>query len=285
MKRNLRRLGLAVVVWVASPNIHHLSCLAQSTSSPQSPRKSPADGTRVKSNDSVTVTAQLTAEEKEDWKINEVYQPVFALEEKGDCDTAIQRYKAEVIPLAEKSNFEVPRNKFLFLANRGIGNCFMAQRRYEQAEQSFQKIMEYLPVWPGTDDSDYPIDFRQIATAQMGQQHWEAAEESLKRSVSLFDPQIEKVMKSDSQVVRSEVGGMLRGSKARSLAYLAIVYMREGRTSESLKTADLAYAQATLPDVPATFLNDVVNIGRSIAQASGDEDAIAKWSRTGPAQK
>ena len=148
MKRNLRRLGLAVVVWVASPNIHHLSCLAQSTSSPQSPRKSPADGTRVKSNDSVTVTAQLTPEEKEDWKINEVYQPVFALEEKGDCDTAIQRYKAEVIPLAEKSNFEVPRNKFLFLANRGIGNCFMAQRRYEQAEQSFQKIMEYRRSGP-----------------------------------------------------------------------------------------------------------------------------------------
>ncbi len=239
----------------------------------------------MKSHDSVTVTAQLTPEEKEDWKINEVYQPVFSLEEKGDCDTAIQRYKAEVIPLAEKSNFEVPRNKFLFLANRGIGNCFMKQRQYGQAEHSFQEIMKYLPVWPGTDDSDYPINFSQIATAQMGQQHWEAAEESLKRSVSLFDPQIEKVMKSDSQVIRSEVGGMLRGSKARSLAYLAIVYLREGRTPESLKTADLAYTQAALPDVPAAFLTDVVNIGRSIAQATGDEDAIVKWSRAGPAQK
>jgi tetratricopeptide (TPR) repeat protein len=239
----------------------------------------------VKSHDSVTVTAQLTPEENEDWKINEVYEPVFSMEEKGDCDAAIQRYDTEVIPLAEKSKFEVPRNKFLFLANRGIGICFMRQQHYEQAELSFQKTMEYLPVWPGTDDSDYPISFQQIATAQMGQQHWEGAEESLKRSVSLLDPRIEKAIKSDEQLIRSEEGGILRGEKARSLAYLAIVYLREGRTRESLETVDSAYTQATLPDVPPAFLAGVVNIGRSIAQTTGDKDAIAKWLRAGTAQK
>ena len=161
----------------------------------------------------------------------------------------------------------------------------MAQHRYEEAEQTFQKIMEYLPIWPGTDDSDYPINFRQIATAQMGQQRWEAAEESLKKSVSLFDPQIEKAMKSESEFSRTEHAGNLLGSKARSIAYLAIVYLREGRTPEALKTAELAYDEATQPHVSSTFVSEVVKVGRAIAQASGDEDAVAKWSQRSPRQE
>jgi tetratricopeptide (TPR) repeat protein len=189
-----------------------------------------------------------------------------------------------VIPLAEKSTFNVPKNKFLFLANRDIGNCYMAQRRYEEAEGIFTKIMDYLPIWPGTDDSDYPINFRQIATAQMGQQRWEAAEESLNKSVALFDPQIERALKSDSEFGRTEHAGNLLGSKARSLSYLAIVYLREGRTTEALTAAELAYKEATHPHVQATFANEVLKVGSSISQQSGDEGAIAKWSQRSPRQ-
>jgi hypothetical protein len=79
--------------------------------------------------------------------------------------------------------------------------------------------MEYLPVWPGTDDSDDPINFRQIATAQMGQQRWEAAEESLNRSLVLLDLQIERALQSDSESSRTEHAGNLLWSKARSLSY------------------------------------------------------------------
>jgi tetratricopeptide (TPR) repeat protein len=186
-----------------------------------------------------------------------------------------------VISLAEKSTFNVPKNKFLFLANRDIGNCYMAQRRYEEAERSFKKIIEYLPIWPGTDDSAYPINFRQIGTAQMGQQRWEVAEESLKRSVALFDPQIERAVKSESEFSRTEHAGNLLGSKARSLAYLAIVYLREERTTDALRTAELAYQEVTRPHVPASLVNEVVAVGSSIAQASTDKDAIAKWSQRG----
>jgi tetratricopeptide (TPR) repeat protein len=153
---------------------------------------------------------------------------------------------------------------------------------YGEAEQSFKKIMEYLPIWPGTDDSDYPVNFRQIATAQMAQQHWEAAEDSLNKSVSLFDPQIQKALKSDNEFWRTENAGNLLGSKARSNVYLGIVYLREGRTAEALKTAELAYNEATQEHVPPTFYYEVVKIGRSIAQASGDGDAVAKWSQRSP---
>jgi len=233
--------------------------------------------------DSVEVVAHLSPEEVEDGKLNDVYESIAQLQRKGTCTAEIiQRYQSEVIILAEKSIFNVPKNKFLFLANRDIGNCYMAQQRYVEAEQSFKQIMEYLPIWPGTDDSDYPINFREIATAQMGQQHWEAAEESLKKSVALFDPQIERALKSDSEFSRTEHAGNLLGSKSRSLSYLAVVYLREGRTSEALKTSELAYQDVTRPHVQATFLNEIVKVGNLIAQESGDEGAIAKWTQRSP---
>jgi tetratricopeptide (TPR) repeat protein len=235
--------------------------------------------------DSVEVVAHLSPEEVEEDKLNDAYELIAQLQRKGTCTTEIiHRYQSEVIPLAEKSTFDVPKNKFLFLANRAIGNCYMAQRRYEEAEGTFKKIMDYLPVWPGTDDSDYPINFRQIAIAQMGQQRWEAAEESLNKSVALFDPQIERALKSDNDFSRTEHAGNLIGSKARSLSYLAIVYLREGRTTEALTAAELAYKEATRPHVQATFVNEVLKVGSSISQQSGDEGAIAKWSQRSPRQ-
>jgi tetratricopeptide (TPR) repeat protein len=250
-----------------------------------SPKAQSSSPSRPVRHDSVEVAAHLSPEEVEEGKLNDAYELIAQLQRKGSCTPEmIQRYQSEVIPLAEKSAFNVPKNKFLFLANRDIGNCYMTQHRYEEAEASFKKIMEYLPVWPGTDDSDYPINFRQIATAQMGQQRWEIAEESLKKSVTLFDPQIERALKSDSEFSRTEHAGNLIGSKARSLSYLAIVYLRESRIPEALQAAELANEEANRPHVPAMFANEVVKLGRSIAQESGDERAIAKWLQRNPRQ-
>ena len=229
--------------------------------------------------DSADVVVTLSPEEAEEGRLNDAYQSI-AQQRKGTCTEAIiERYRSEVLPLAEKAAFNVPKNKFLFLANRDIGNCYLAQQDFVGAEASFQKSLQYAPVWPGTDDSAYPVNLRQIATAQMGQQHWGDAEESLQKSLSLFDSQIDKALKSDSEFFRTEHAGNLRGSKATSLAYLGIVYVREGRTAEALKTVDLAYAEAKKPNVSQSFLSEVVQIGRSIAQVTGDKDAIAKWSQ------
>ena len=267
-----RTLGFLVLLTVYGSSAQNPSLQAQSASS-----------AKPKRHDSVEVVAHLSPEEVEEGKLNDAYELIAQLQRKGTCTTEIiQRYQSEVIPLAEKSTFNVPKNKFLFLANRDIGNCYMAQRRYEEAEQSFKKIMEYLPVWPGTNDSDYPINFRQIATAQMAQQHWEAAEDSLNKSVSLFDPQIQEALKSDNEFGRTEHAGNLFGSKGRSLAYLGIVYLREGRNAEALKTAESAYKEATQPHVPSMLYNEVVKIGRSIAEACGDGEATAKWSQRTP---
>ena len=55
--------------------------------------------------------------------VMDVYQPILVLEEHTEGETAIRRYESEVIPLAQGSKFEVPKNKFLYLANLRIGNC------------------------------------------------------------------------------------------------------------------------------------------------------------------
>jgi hypothetical protein len=64
-----------------------------------------------------------------------------------------------------------------------------------------------------------------------------------------------------------------------SLAYLGIVYLREGHSADALATVDSAFAEANQPNVPSTVVSSIVKIGRSIAQVSGDKGAIAKWAQ------
>jgi hypothetical protein len=54
--------------------------------------------------------------------------------------------------------------------------------------------------------------------------------------------------------------------------------VREGRITDALATADLAYERATQPHIPAAFLKEIVKLGGLVAQASNDENAIRKWS-------
>lgn len=234
--------------------------------------------------DSVDVVVHLSPEEVEDGKLNDVYESVAQLLRKGTCTPdVIQRLESEVIPPAEKSTFKVPRNKFLFLANRDIGNCYLAQQKFAEAEASFQKILQYASVWPGTNDSAYPINFRQIATAQMGQQHWTAAEQSLLKSITLFDPQIDAAEKSDAEL-HSQFSLNYRGSQSQSYALLAVVYFREGRIQDALNTVEKAYDEVTKYNLGPRYRNEVENIGRSIANASGNVAARKLWSQRSPAK-
>ena len=252
------------------------SILAFSQTPP--PRNQSSGSSTPARHDSVEVVEHLSREEVEDGKLNDLYQPVAQLQRNGTCTPdIIRRYESDVIPPAEKSTFNVPRNKFLFLANRDIGNCYLALQKFAEAEASFQKILQYAPVWPGTDDSAYPINFRQIATAQMGQQQWAAAEQSLLKSIALFEPQIAAAEKSHDDV-HSEFSRNYRGSQSRSYALLAVVYFREGLIQNALSAADKAYDQVTKYNLAPQYRNEVVNIGQSIASASGNSAAQKLWS-------
>jgi tetratricopeptide (TPR) repeat protein len=232
--------------------------------------------------DSVEVVEQLSPEEVEEGKLNDLYESAAQLQRKGTCTTdIIQRYQSEVIPPAEKSTFSVPKNKFLFLANRDIGNCYLAQTKFVEAEAFFQKILQYAPVWPGTDDSAYPINFRQIATAQMGLQRWTEAEQSLQKSIALFGPEIAAGEKLDAEL-HSQLSLNHRGSQSQSYVLLAVVYFRESRIQDALKTAEKAYDDVTKYKLPSRYQNEVVKIGKAIADASGDSAAQRTWSQRNP---
>ena len=249
---NLYKLGWIVAFWTAGLSACTLPCSAQGTSSSQeSAAKSPDGRSRVQSHDSVTVTATYTPEEKEDWKINEVYQPIYWLEQKGDCETAIERYKTEVIPLAEQSKFEGPKKKFLSLANEGIGGCYMTQRRLCRSR--------------GEVSTKYRLPASgRFELSNQFPRNWES---------------------TDGSAALGRCGGIAQEVRVSLLAYLAVVYLREVRTVEALKTVDLAYDEATRPNVPSTFATEIVKVGSMIAQAAGDEDARAKWSQRKPPEK
>jgi tetratricopeptide (TPR) repeat protein len=237
---------------------------------------------RPTQHDSVEVTARISPEEAEEGKLNDLYQPVYALQRGGRCTAdIIRRYQVEVIQPAEKSAFNVPKSKFLFLANRDIGDCYLEFQKFPEAEASFQRALQFVSVWPGTDDSDYPILFRQIATAELGQQRLMEAEQSLLKSVALFEPQIAAGEKVDAKL-KAHLTRNYRGSQSLSYALLAVVYFREGRTQESLATMDKAFDEVTKYELDASYYNQVLELGKRIADASGDDSARQTWSQRKP---
>ncbi len=54
--------------------------------------------------DSIVVSANLTPEEIEDGKINDVYQPLYHLKQPADCAHIIELSEKKIIPMAERYN-------------------------------------------------------------------------------------------------------------------------------------------------------------------------------------
>jgi len=219
-----------------------------------------------------------TPEEAEEGRLNDAYQPLYQLEQQHECAGAVEKYKA-VILLAEQAKFDVPRNKFLYLSYRGIGDCDLSAGQFAEAEESFQKILAYVPVWPGTDDSDYPIDFVSIGEARMGQQNWKGAEESLQKAVTIFEQQIDSAIHSDSDFMRTQQANHLRASDDEALNFLAVAYFREQRSGDALPLLERAYNQGVKYDAPPKILEVIVSNGVAVAAAAGDTAAAATWSQ------
>ena len=225
------------------------------------------------------VDARLTSDRIEEGKINDVYQQVVKIHLQGDYGAAADAYRSLVIPMAERTQSDATRRKFLFLSYRGLGNCYLAMSRFTEAEETFQTLFEYLPVWPGREDSDSPINFESIAMARMGQQRWKAAEESLQKAVSIFDEQIGSAAASSSDSLQNEHANMLRMSQDMALNLFAVVYFREQRYTEALEILERAYHQGVTFQAPSEVVEQIVDDGRAVSIAAGDVDAIAIWSK------
>ena len=227
---------------------------------------------------SIVVGAHLTPEEVEEGSINDIYQPIYYFQQTGDCEGIVRTAKSAVIPAAEQAKFETVRKKFLFLSYRSIGDCIFEAKEYAEAEQTYIKAVDYADK----DDSSYAITFESIALCRMAQQHLESAEEPLRKAVSLLGDEITRLKKSDTYNADDIVTNDVRGSQDVALLYLAVLCFREERSSEALSLLDQAYGQAIKFQARAQIINRIVETGRAIATAVGDDGANATWTKRTP---
>jgi len=254
-------------------------------SSPPAEAEKDSSRKRVKAKDSIVVGAHLTPEEIEDGKINDAYQPLYHLTQPNDCPQIVKLCETQIIPMAEKSKFEVTRNKYLFLANREMASCEMASGAYEEAERRYQKLFDYIEIWPGKDDSDYPLNYRAIGSARIMQQKWKEAEKSLEMSIAIFDQQIDGAAHADSEFMRHEHSKNLKMSQAQARNYLAIACFRDDRQAEAMGMLEKAYQEAIDSSATPQMIQKIIDSGRAASAALGDTTEKAKWDARTPSSK
>ena len=253
-----------------------------SSGNPPAPTKS-TETPRVKATDSIVVGAHLTPDEVEDGKINDVYQPLYHWKQSTDCPKIVELCETKIIPMAESSKFEETKNKFLFLANRDIAGCEMKSGKYAEAEQRYRKLFDYIPIWPGVTDSDYPQNFRAIGTALVMQGRWKDAEEPLEKSIHIFDEQIDKAAHSDLDFVRNEQSKNLKMSEAQTRNLLGATYFRDGRQAEAMEMLEKAYQEAIQSNATPEMIQQIIDSGRTAAGIMGDAVTKKKWdARSAP---
>ena len=98
-----------------------------------------------------------------------------------------------------------------------------------------------------------------------------------------FDPQIAAGEKSDVEL-HSPFSLNYRGSQSQSYALLAVVHFREGRAQEALTSLEKAYEEVTKYKLAPQFHNQVIKIGKAIADAREDSAAQRTWSQRSPIQ-
>ncbi|MGH9741829.1 MAG: tetratricopeptide repeat protein [Candidatus Acidiferrum sp.] len=236
------------------------------------------DTPRIKATDSIVVGAHLTPDEIEDTKIYDAYQPTYHWKQSTDCPQIVKLCETQIIPMAEKSKSAETRNKFLFLANQSIAGCEMKSGEYQEAEQRYQKLFEYIPVWPGTTDSDYPQVYRSIGTALMMQNRWKEAETALEKSIEIFDEQIDRAAHSDSEFFRGEHRKNLMMSESQARNLLGAAYFRDGLQAEAMDMLEKAYQEAIQSSATPEMIQQIVESGRTASEIIGDQTAKTKWA-------
>lgn len=271
---------VAVLVLLAAPllAVTGVSSQASSQTTDKATQPRPSTAKKLPTNHTtIVVRAHLTPEEKEEGKLNEAFQPLYILRKTEDCPAAIEKYRSVIIPMAQKAKFSNPRNKYLFLSYQGIGNCDLRLKKFAQAEKALQKALKYLQVWPGVNDSDYPAIFLWIGLAREGRQDWGGAEESLKKSVSIYDGQIDAKVLSKPSIEEAESADYLRRSEDSAMVALATVYYRELHTKDALALLDEAYVQASRDGSSQSRVEQIIYVALGISEATHDRAAEANW--------
>jgi tetratricopeptide (TPR) repeat protein len=236
-----------------------------------------APSKRATMKDSIVVGAHLTPDEIEDGKINDVYQPIYHWTREHDCLQIIKLCETKVIPMAESSKFQETRNKFLFLANRDMASCQMKLGKYSDAASRYQKLFEYVQVWPGKVDSAYPQVYESLGAALIMQGKWKEAEVALESALQIFDEQIKIALSSDSKFKKDEMSKHLQSSQAQTRNLLGNAYFQDGRREAAMDMIEAAYTEMAENDANPAVIQQVIDNGRAVSLALGDPILLVKW--------
>lgn len=282
---NRRFLALTLVLVSSAMTTPAQDQKPDSTTNPSPTAKKDLPQKRVTATDSIVVGAHLTPDEIEDGKINDVYQPLYHWASPKDCQQIVKLCETQIIPMAERSKFEMTRNKFLYLANRAVAGCEMNSGQYAKAEERYQKMFDFISIWPGKSDSDYPMNYRSIGAARIMQGRWKEAEEVLEKSLEIFGEQIERALHSDLEFTRNEESKNLKMSDARARNLLATAYFWDGRQPDAMEMLEKAYQEATQSSAGPDLIQQIIDNGRTASSILGDTTAKSKWNSRVPVPK
>ncbi len=108
---------------------------------------------------------------------------------------------------------------------------------------------------------------------------------ALEKSIQIFDEQIERALRSDSEFMKNEHSKNLKMSEASAREYLAAAYFQDGRTSDAMEMMEKAYQEAVQSNASSGMIQQIIEAGRAASASLGDAESKAKWDARTPAPK
>jgi tetratricopeptide (TPR) repeat protein len=248
------------------------------------PSKNVDANSRVVTKQSITIIASLTPEEKEDDELNHHSAYAFGSVTDTNCQTVIDTYKNDLIPIAEQAKFPKNRAKYLEIAHDATGKCQMTQGRYIEAEQSFRDALVQAEIWPGKDNFAYADLWIGLSAVQLKQEHWQEAEASAAESAAIHQGRIDDYNKVLSTVTGEAADNMRKALQREqrwrsvSLSYVAVTKAREGNLDQAAKIIEQAYQEAVAGATPPEQLRNFEEFGAHIAELTDNAGDAAKWA-------
>lgn len=257
------------------------SGLAQSSTTPPAvtaPVAKPAPSTKkpppnklTDANGRVIILSSSTPESKEDDAINHQMVYSFGVVTETNCQTIIDKYTNELIPVAQHAKFPKNQAKYLEIAHEAIGACQATQGRYIEAEQNLHQALTEAEIWPGKDDSKYADLWIALSTVQLKEEHWKDAEASATQAVTIRQGRIDdynkvlpKVTGETADNIRKAIQGEQRW-RCTAFANLAYASFREGNLEQAAKLTEQAYQEGVAAKARPQDLQDIEYFGGHLA--------------------
>jgi tetratricopeptide (TPR) repeat protein len=216
-----------------------------------------ANGPRRTAHDSVTVRAGIPKDIlRKETEYDKVFQAAMELKEGDEYEDALAKFQsaeriAETLPGPSDGlvtsglkqgplTFGDMRNGALQGVLEQEADTLILLKRFAEAEKIFLRRVDILRVWAGEFDNAFAHNYVEAAAVPMIQQDWPGSEAYCLQAMQAYDKAMDHFIATSDP---SHLGGAHR-AKALDMYYLGLVYYRERKYVESLKTLDEAFSTA-----------------------------------------